>query len=249
MMRTIVTLALFVATLTSAQGLETANTNISKQDSLLQDYDYFFCQLEQIHPDPYSAFGGKDEFDKAANSPRLIIDLRGNGGGWTMIMYAALYELYGKRFMDTDLGMHSATKVSEGWLKKNNMSLEQLNQNRGTTLKMGDFIEQSSSISTFDWFMCADMSILEAQNGEPIYTPKEIYVVTDVQTFSAAFHTAYMLWKMGAKVIGVPSGQAPNTYMEVTRFKLPNTSLECSVSNSLQICFPKDHAKAKIFHP
>ena len=47
---------------------------------------------------------------KAANSQRLIIDLRGNNGGWTMIMYAALYELYGKRFMDTDLGMHFATK-------------------------------------------------------------------------------------------------------------------------------------------
>ena len=47
---------------------------------------------------------------KAANSQRLIIDLRGNNGGLTMIMYAALYELYGKRFMDTDLGMHFATK-------------------------------------------------------------------------------------------------------------------------------------------
>ena len=186
---------------------------------------------------------------KAVNCPRLIIDLRGNGGGWTMIMYAALYELYGKRFMDTDLGMHFVTKVSDGWLKKNNTTLEQLNQNEGTSLKIGDFIEQSSSISSFDWFMCADMSILEAQDGEPIYTPKEIYVVTDVQTFSSAFHTAYMLWKMGAKVVGVPSGQAPNTFMEVTRFKLPNTGLECSASNSLQSCFPKDHAKAKIFTP
>ena len=166
---------------------------------------------------------------KAANSQRLIIDLRGNNGGWTMIMYAALYELYGKRFMDTDLGMHFATKVSDGWLKKNNTSLEQLNQDRGTSLKIGDFIEQSSSISNFDLFMCADMSIVEAQEGAPIYTPKEIYVVTDVQTFSSAFHTAYMLWKMGAKVVGVPSGQAPNTYMEVTRFKLPNTGLECSI--------------------
>ena len=152
---------------------------------------------------------------KAANSPRLIIDLRGNGGGWTMIMYAALYELYGKRIMDTDLGMHFATKVSDGWLKKNNLTLEQLNQDRGTLLKMGDFIERPSNISSFDWFMCADMSILEAQDGEPIYTPEEIYVVTDVQTFSSAFHTAYMLWKMGAKVVGVTSGQAPNTFMEV----------------------------------
>ena len=474
MMRTIVTFALFIAALASAQGVETVNGYMSKQDSLLLDYDYFFSQLEQIHPDPYSAFGGKDGFDKAvkqlreelanrdsltlnemqvevtklisalhdghtyigydkapkkvedqwvplkfkvipngiivngytpeleslkgamlcevegeplesvldrldklvvsenryglmgkacrnigntntmrqlfptfnkeqvsmkfrmangkdtlvslpfypngpfwenivwtstderfphknfeyrfiddskqtmvmcinsvvsadipnlesyglksnvivadvfakmlremkaANSPRLIIDLRGNHGGWTMIMYAALYELYGKRFMDTDLGMHFATKVSDGWLKKNNMTLEQLNQYRGTSLKMGDFIEQSSSISSFDWFMCADKSILEAQHGEPIYTPEEIYVVTDVQTFSSAFHTAYMLWKMGAKVVGVTSGQAPNTFMEVTRFKLPNTGLECSASNSLQSCFPTDHPMAKAFTP
>ena len=474
MMRTIVTLVLFVATLANAQGLESVNGYLSKQDSLLQDYDYFFSQLEQIHPDPYSAFGGKDGFGKAvkqlrdelanrdsltlnemqvevtklisalhdghtyigydkapekvedqwvplkfkvipegiivngytpeleslkgamlcevegeplesvldrldklvvsenryglmgkacrnigntntlrqlfptfnkeqvsmkfrlvngkdtlvslpfypngpfwenivwastderfphnnfeyrfaddskqtmvmcinsivsadipnlesyglksdvivadvfakmlremkaANCSRLIIDLRGNGGGWTMIMYAALYELYGKRFMDTDLGMHFATKVSDGWLKKNNTTLEQLNQNGGTSLKMGDFIERSSSISSFDWFMCADKSILEAQDGEPIYTPKEIYVVTDVQTFSSAFHTAYMLWKMGAKVVGVPSGQAPNTFMEVTRFKLPNTGLECSASNSLQSCFPTDHPMAKTLTP
>ena len=474
MMRTIITIGLFLATLTSALGLEAANGNISKQDSLLQDYDYFFSQLEQIHPDPYSAFGGKDEFDtavkhlrdeltsrdsmtlnemqvevtrlisalhdghtyighnntpkkvedqwvplkfkvipegiivngyspgleslkgamlrevegealesvldrldklvisenryglmgnacknigntntlrqlfptfnkeqvsirfrmangkdtlvslpfypngpfwkniictstderfphknfeyrfvddskqtmavcinsvvsadipnlesyglksdvivaevfakmlnemKAANSQRLIIDLRGNGGGWTMIMYAAMYELYGKRFMETDLGMHFATKVSDGWLKKNNMTLEQLNQDRGTSLKMGDFIDQSSSISNFDLFMCADMSIIEAQEGEPIYTPREIYVVTDVQTFSAAFHTAYMLWKMGAKVVGVPSGQAPNTFMEITQFKLPNTGLECSVSNSLQSCFPTDHPMARTLTP
>jgi hypothetical protein len=97
--------------------------------------------------------------------------------------------------------------------------------------------------------MCADMSIIEAQDGEPIYTPREIYVVTDVQTFSAAFHTAYMLWKMGAKVVGVPSGQASNTFMEITRFKLPNTGLECSVSNSLQSCFPTDHPMAKTFTP
>ncbi|MBR3026866.1 MAG: hypothetical protein IKH58_01905, partial [Bacteroidales bacterium] len=70
MMRTIVTSGLFLATLACAPGLETANGNISKQDSLLQDYDYFFCQLEQIHPDPYSAFGGKDEFDTAVKQLR-----------------------------------------------------------------------------------------------------------------------------------------------------------------------------------
>jgi len=186
---------------------------------------------------------------KAANSQRLIIDLRGNGGGWTMIMYAALYELYGERFMSTDLSLQSATKISDAWLKKNHITLEQFNQYRAISLKMGDYFVQSSKVDNFDWFMCADKSILEAQHGEPIYTPKEIYVVTDEQTFSAAFHTAYMLWKMGAKVVGVPSGQAPNTFMEVTSFRLPNTGLECSVSNSLQRCFPDDNPRAKVFTP
>ena len=59
-----------MATLASAQGLESVNSHISKQDSLLQDYDYYFSQLEQIHPDPYSAFGGKDGFDKAVKQLR-----------------------------------------------------------------------------------------------------------------------------------------------------------------------------------
>lgn len=186
---------------------------------------------------------------KAANCQRLIIDLRGNRGGWSMIMYAALYELYGEQFMSTDMSMQFATKVSDAWLKKNNTTLEQFNQYRGIPLKMGDYFVQSSRIDDFDWFMCADKNILKAQQGKPIYTPKEIFVVTDVQTFSAAFHTAYMLWKMGAKIVGVPSGQAPNTFMEVTPFKLPNTGLECSVSNSLQSCFPPDHPMAKTLVP
>ena len=72
-MRIIITIALFVATLVSAQGVEAQNGYISQQDSLLQDYDYFFSQLEQIHPDPYSAFDGKDGFDKAVKQqPRLL---------------------------------------------------------------------------------------------------------------------------------------------------------------------------------
>ncbi len=70
MKRRIIILALLVATIASAQGFEAQNGYISKQDSLLQDYDYFFSQLEQIHPDPYSAFGGKDGFDKAVKQLR-----------------------------------------------------------------------------------------------------------------------------------------------------------------------------------
>ena len=58
-----------------------------------------------------------------------------------------------------------------------------------------------------------------------------------------------MMWRMGARVVGVPSSQAPNTFMEITPFNLPNSGLECSVSNSLQRCFSDNDPKAEVFTP
>ena len=42
-------------------------------------------------------------------------------------------------------------------------------------------------------------------------TPERVYVLTDAGTYSAAFHYAFYLWKMGATIVGVPSSQALNT--------------------------------------
>jgi hypothetical protein len=55
--------------------------------------------------------------------------------------------------------------------------------------------------------------------------------------------------KMGAKIVGVPSGQAPNTYMECTPFSLPNSGQQCSVSNSIQRCYPDGDKRAQVFTP
>lgn len=59
-----------MATLAFAQGQTKKDNDNCSQEQLLQDYDYFFSQLEQIHPDPYSAFGGKDGFGKAVKQLR-----------------------------------------------------------------------------------------------------------------------------------------------------------------------------------
>ena len=215
--------------------------------------------LEDV-PSIADRFGEMLETMKSAGAEHLIIDLRGNGGGWTPIVYSVLYQLFGDDFIMAGLGANFETRISELYLQKNNVSLDEFNEQYGTSFKTGDMMHTDSSTSIdeitdelreeiIDSYMCIDKDILWAQNGAPLYRPKDIYVVTNEQTFSAAFHFAFLLWRMGATVVGVPSGQAPNTYMEITPFTLPNTGIQCSSSNSIQRLFPDDDPRAEVFWP
>lgn len=197
---------------------------------------------------------------KKHKSEVLIIDLRGNGGGWTPITLPVLYQLYGDRYLKTDMKTATYKLISPLLLEKQNKTLSQLSKTYGITVETGDYIPiKAAAIDTSDMpalredfinsSMCDHRQLLEAQNGKPVYSPEKIYVLTDEWTFSAAFHFAFYLWKMGAVIAGVPSMQAPNTYMEQTPFQLPATKLSGSISNSLQLFLPVNDRRAKIFWP
>lgn len=198
---------------------------------------------------------------KKNRSEHLIIDLRGNSGGWTPIVAATLYQLYGDRYLQTDMKMEYYRIISPLYMKKYETTLEEFNRRRGTNYAFGDYTfgedEEAMpdvSIDTLrrrfiDGCMSSVKDELRAQQGAAVYTPKQVFVVTDEHTFSAAFHYAFMLWKMGATVVGVPSSQAPNTFMEQTLLILPYTGLEGSISNSAQIFLPGKDRRAKTFWP
>lgn len=197
---------------------------------------------------------------KEAGAQHLVIDLRGNGGGWTPVVYPVLYQLFGDDYLKADMDITYDTRISELYLEKNNVTLDEYNTSHGCSVETGDIVsgagmtafqEVTDSLrdAVIDSYMCLRKDMLRVQRGNPLYRPEHIYVVTNEQTFSAAFHFAFFLWKMGATVVGVPSSQAPNTYMEVTPFTLPNTGIQCSVSNSVQCVLPSDDPRAKVFWP
>jgi len=213
----------------------------------------------EMLPSATVTFARMLESMKARDSRTLIIDLRGNGGGFTPIVYPMLYEMYGDAFLKTDMGVYFSTRISEQFLKKNGMTLEEMSAQRGRELHIDDMVEEDVSgvpevtdairRHVVDGYMSVDREGLQSLGGNPIYTPERVYVLTDEKTFSAAFHTALMLKKMGAVIVGVPSSQSPNTYMEVTDFTLPYSGMNCSVSNSVQRCFPDGHPDANVLWP
>ena len=192
---------------------------------------------------------------KDNSSEYLIIDMRGNEGGWTPITRPSLIMMYGDDFYRKDFGVKSIRLLSELYLHKLNHTIEQLNQSWGTQFEIGDYFTmneyQDGDIATLRNTMLQNVltetpELLQSLEGKPLYRPKQIFVITDSNTNSAAFHYAFYLWKLGATLVGVPSSQAPNTFMEITPFRLPYTGLTASVSNTMQQFFPNESPLAKI---
>ena len=209
-------------------------------------------------------FGKMLHVMKKSKSKNLIIDLRGNSGGFTPITLPTLYQLWGDKYLEEAprFGIKFIQLFSPLYMKKMNITIEQLNaemQDYGFIL--GDYIATSegdySPEEITDEYrdrMIEEMTSsvkdkLMAQHGKPVYTPEHVYVLINPTTYSAAFHYAFFLWKMGATIVGLPSKQAPNTYMEATPFELPRTNLKGNISNSLQLFMPNDDPRAHQFTP
>ena len=209
-------------------------------------------------------FGKMLQEMKKNKSKNLIIDLRGNGGGYTPITIPTLYQMWGDRYLEQapKFGIKFIQLFSPLYMKKMNISMEKFNAEASEIgFMLGDYLETSDveyapeeitdeyRNKMIGQMMSSVMDKLIAQHGKPVYTPEHVYVLINPNTYSAAFHYAFFLWKMGAKIVGLPSKQAPNTYMEQTPFELPRTKLKGSISNSLQLFLPKDDPNAKQLTP
>ena len=230
------------------------------EDEMPNDVDKALAKIPSFSDE----FGKMLQVMKKNKSKNLIIDLQGNSGGFTPITLSTLYQLWGDKYLEEAprFGIKFIQLFSPLYMKKMNITMEQLNaemQDYGFIL--GDYIATSEGDSSpeeitdeyrdrmIEQMTSSVKDKLTAQHGKPVYTPEHVYVLINPTTYSAAFHYAFFLWKMGATVVGLPSKQAPNTYMEATPFELPRTKLKGNISNSLQLFMPTDDPRAHQFTP
>ena len=232
--------------------------------------DYYRSQKKDMPADLEAALRGIPSFFEAgqellremktSGTRHLIIDLRGNSGGWTPMVFPFLHLLYGDAYYGHRSQARWVTVESELYLKKNNATVEEWRKRKGEPdFEVGKYrFEEETAGSAeekrreaVDGYLQKGYSFagaLKALGGSPLYTPPVIIVLCDPGTYSAAFHFMFYLKELGARIVGVPSSQAPNTFMEVTPFTLPESGISGSISNSAQIFIP-DNPRADVLRP
>jgi hypothetical protein len=218
----------------------------------------------ELLPSLFESFAGLLKEMKTNKSKYLVVDLRFNPGGYTPITIPLLYMLFGDKYFEFNPKIEYNRMISELLMKKFHTTLSEYNKNNNTSYSFGDyqfsgFFEPDTSLSieqrrnqffeNLKKMKYSTINSISNTDGQPIYTPK-IIILTSPVTFSAAYHFMWFLYSIGdAKIIGVPSSQAGNTFMENTPLELPLTHIQGSISNAVQIFFPDDKVKGKILMP
>ncbi len=196
---------------------------------------------------------------KRKNTPNLVIDLRDDGGGSTPVIVPFFYRMYGDAYFGRPDDADFVQVKSQLYLEKYHSTVEE-ERKKDVNFEVGEYeftsgnepgtAEEKRKKKFAEWNQRGIQWArpLEELHGKPLYRPAKVIVLCSPGTFSAAFQAMFALHQMGAIVVGVPSAQSPNAFMEGTPFVLPESGIQGLISNGTQMYLPKD-PRANIFHP
>jgi hypothetical protein len=205
---------------------------------------------------------------KKRRTETLVLDVRGNHGGNSMIVDILIYYLYGK---DTLLKMAGLGTGESGAFRYSRLyfadrpaeSLAAVNADRVVPLVEGDY--------DFSWSFVGGQPIARRTGpaGDPpfirflrasptfrpefdsgayagYHRPRQVLVLCDAGTLSAGFSVVGEFHHLGATLVGTPSAQAPNSFGSGTFWRLNHTGLEGMVPMIAAIHFRDDPEKAHV---
>lgn len=206
-----------------------------------------------------------------ARANTLIIDLRHNHGGHSVMGDILVYFLYGKRALwevmthGDALGGGMVRKYSDLFWERTQSwtSLEQLNEGRALPLRADDYDfagfsgdAEHSGKSIMEvihhnertWWALSPTFWEEYQSlvYSGYYCPRNVVVLTGPETFGSGFALAKYLYLAGATSVGTPSGQASNSFGNGQLWHLDHTGIEGTVSTTYSASFPDDSERARV---
>jgi len=202
---------------------------------------------------------------KQAATRKLIVDLRKNSGGNSLLANILVYFLFPEDEITMISTSFSVKKYSDLYFANYpGDSLEKINQRRKITLLKEDYdfaedpyfkreslrlMEGESRLQEFLELVPTFYAEYKSGVYKNYYRPAEIIVISSAWTYSSGYTLMSMLYKLGAKIVGVPSGQSGNCFGDTLMFQLKNSGLRGYVSHKLFLDFPEDPVLGYLLRP
>lgn len=192
-----------------------------------------------------------------AETETLVVDTRENGGGNSALTYILTYVLLGWDGIGEAVADHVAVpKDSELYRRTygDEGPVGETDNPAGFDFEAyfsrGDADRQVEQLRERVELSPTFRSEVESGDHEGYYCPENVVVVTSAGTASAGTEPAFLLSKLGATVVGVPSLQAPNNPRDLLRDELPNAGLDYRVSfRHVEFCPGLDGEEGDVFDP
>jgi hypothetical protein len=207
---------------------------------------------------------------KRKDTQDLVIDIRENGGGNYMMAPILVYFLYGKDVLTGipkqvarsggGSGMRYSKLYFDSYPK---VTLESINEGRDVPLVVGDIdfsrifgdAKEDAQDSTptenperVKRYRQTSTFYAEYETGvySGYYRPRHVLVLMTPRTSSSGLDMALYLYRCGAKLVGTPSAQAPNSWGNLLEWRLTNSGINGEVSSSFEIEFGDDPEKGRV---
>ena len=203
---------------------------------------------------------------KEKNSEVLIVDLRENFGGLDTMNQILLYFLVGFDQTISLMMENAAIRKFSKFLNdtsERGLELEKVPYADLVPLEINDYdfsqdpdfnpedlkeVTIAGLKNTFEKIPTF-FKIFEAREFEAYYCPRYIVVLSSSTTFSSGFNLMTDLYRLGAVIIGTPSGQAGNSFGDIRRFELTNSRIKGNISTKYFLAFPDDPEKGRLLMP
>ena len=198
-----------------------------------------------------------------SNSTRLlVVDLRRNRGGFSLATMLFLHVFAGVEHFAAMKSGYQINRYSKLYFENNKrIELAKLNTGRKVPLSLGDYdfsqesafrLKSSSSqnlLARIEKLVPTYKKLMSKAGNGPIYRPPLIVALTSAKTYSAGFDLALAIKRLGGKLVGVPSAQAGNCFINSLSWKLPNTKLCGTLSSKFSVAFPEAKKEGRVLRP
>jgi hypothetical protein len=215
-------------------------------------------------PAASDAFAALVEAMREAGSRTLIVDLRKNTGGNSIMKEILIYFLYGKQALETIDDGYQIVKLSPLYFEMySNDSLEQINRGRREPLGVLDYDfsgeiahrgGQRAHGAANQHEMLAQLPSFQKwyQTGSyhrPRHDIAKVIVLTSPFTYSSGFNLMQDLQTQGAVLVGTASAQSANNFGDSLILHLHHSEITAFISHKVIVGYPADPTPGHLVQP